>query len=167
MVDECGTTTTMTRLYGRAPAGVRVEDTVPQEHWKIKTLAGATRLDGVTAALAYDGPTDTAAFLAFTQGVLAPTLRRGDVVILDNLQPHKAAGVREAIEARGARMLFLPPYSPDYSPIEPMWSKVKQHLRSAKARTDEALIDAMADGLRSVTAVDMQGYFEHCGYVIH
>lgn len=167
MVDECATTTAMTRLYGRAPAGARVEDTVPQEHWKIKTLAGATRLDGVTAALAYDGPTDAAAFLTFTQDTLVPTLKRGDVVILDNLQPHKAGGVREAIEGCGARVLFLPPYSPDYSPIEPMWSKVKQHLRSAKARTDEALIDAMATGLRSVTAADMRGYFEKCGYMIH
>lgn len=142
-------------------------DAVPLGHWMIKTLAGATRLDGVAAAPAYDGPTDAAAFLAFTQDVLVPTPRRGDVVITDNLKPHKAAGVREAIEARGARSLFLPPYSPDYSPIEPMWSKVKRHLRSAKARTSGALIDAMAEGLRPVTATDMRGYFDHCGYLVH
>jgi transposase len=141
----------MTRLHGRAPAGRRVEDAAPQEHWKIKTLAGAVRLDGVAAALAYDGPTDAAAFLAFTQCALGPSLRPGEVVILDNLQPHKAAGVREAIERHGARVMYLPPYSPDYSPIEPMWSKVKEHLRSAKARTDDELIDAIADALRSVT----------------
>ena len=152
----------MTRLYARAPAGQRVKDAVPHEHWKIKTLAGAVRLGGGNAALAYNGPTDAAAFLAFTQGVLAPTLRRGDVVIMDNLSPHKAAGVREAIEERGARLLYLPPYSPDFSPIEPMWSKVKQHLRSAKARTDGALIDAMGEALRAVTPADIRGYFEHC-----
>ena len=158
----------MTRIYGRAPPGERVVDAVPQEHWKIKTLAGAVRLgEGVTAALAFDGATDGPAFLSFAQCSLAPTLRPGDVVILDNLQPHKAAGVREAIESAGARVLFLPPYSPDLSPIEPMWSKVKQHLRSAKARTDDGLIDAMGDALRSVTPEDVCGYFEHCGYVVH
>ena len=89
------------------------------------------------------------------------------MVILDNVQPHKAAGVREAIEQRGARVMYLPPYSPDYSPIEPMWSKIKEHLRSAKARTDEELIEAIAEALRSITAADMRGYFEHCGYVVH
>jgi transposase len=167
VVDEIATTLAMTRLHGRAPAGQRVEDAAPLEHWKIKTLAGAVRLDGVATALAYDGPTDADAFLAFTRRALGPKLRPGEVVILDNLQPHKAAGVREAIEQRGARVMYLPPYSPDYSPIEPMWSKVKEHLRSAKARTDEELIEAIAEALRSITAADMRGYFEHCGYVVH
>lgn len=158
----------MTRTHGRAPPGERVHDAVPQAHWRIKTLAAAVRLGaGVTAALAYDGPTDTAAFESFAARTLAPTLRSGDVVIWDNLQPHKIAAAREAVEARGARVLFLPPYSPDYSPIEPAWSKVKQHLRSAKARTDEALIDAIGEGLRSVAPQDVRGYFEHCGYVVH
>jgi transposase len=166
-VDESGTTTAMTRLYARAPAGERVREGVPQAHWKVKTVAGAMRCDGVTAALAFDGATDAAAFLSFTRDVLCPTLRPGDVVILDNLRPHKAAGVREAVEARGAGLMYLPPYSPDYSPVEPMWSKVKQHLRSAKARTDAGLLGAIGDALRSVTAADARGFFEHCGHVVH
>jgi transposase len=168
VVDECATTTAMTRTHGRAPPGERVHDAVPLEHWRVKTLAAAVRLgEGVTAALAYDGPTDAAAFESFARQTLAPTLRPGDVVIWDNLQPHKAAAAREAVEARGARVLFLPPYSPDYSPIEPMWSKVKQSLRSAGAREDGALIEAIGSGLRAVTPQDVRGYFEHCGYVVH
>jgi transposase len=121
----------------------------------------------VTAALAYDGPTDAAAFASFARETLAPTLRRGDVVIWDNLQPHRAAAARDAVEARGARVLFLPPYSPDYSPIEPAWSKVKQFLRSASARDDRALVDAIGEALRNVTPQDVRGYFEHCGYRVH
>ena len=158
----------MTRTHGRAPPGERVHDAVPLEHWRIMTLAAAVRLgEGVTAALAYDGATDAAAFESFACQTLAPTLRRGDVVIWDNLQPHKVAAAREAVEARGARVLFLPPYSPDYSPIEPMWSKVKQSLRSAGAREDGAPIAAIGSGLRAVTPQDVRGYFEHCGYVVH
>jgi transposase len=158
----------MTRTHGRAPPGARVPDAVPQGHWRVVTLAGAVRLGaGVTAALAYDGPTDAAAFEAFARDALAPTLRPGDVVIWDNLQPHRAADARAAVEARGARVLFLPPYSPDYSPIEPVWAKVKQRLRSAKARTPEALVDAIGDALRAVTPEDVRNCFEHCGYLVH
>ena len=158
----------MTRTHGRAPPGERVHDAVPLEHWRIKTLAAAVRLgEGVTAALAYDGATDAAAFESFARDALAPTLRRGDVVIWDNLQPHKIAAAREAVEARGARVLFLPPYSPDYSPIEPMWSKVKQHLRSVGAREDGAPVRAIGDALRNVTPQDVLGYFQHCGYIVH
>ena len=168
VVDEAGTTTAMTRTHGRAPPGERVHDAVPLGPWRIKTVAAAVRLgEGVTAALAYDGATDAAAFESFARETLAPTLRRGDVVIWDNLQPHKAAAAREAVEARGARLLFLPPYSPDYSPIEPMWSKAKQFLRSVGARDDAALVDAIGDALRSVTSQDVLGYFEHCGYLVH
>jgi transposase len=168
VVDEAATTTAMTRTHGRAPPGRRVHDAVPLEHWRIKTLAAAVRLgEGVTAALAYDGPTDAAAFESFACDTLAPTLRRGDVVIWDNLQPHKVEAARAAVEGRGARVLFLPPYSPDYSPIEPMWSKVKQALRSVAAREDEALVAAIGDALRSVTPQDVRGYFKHCGYVVH
>lgn len=168
VVDESATTTAMTRTHGRAPPGERVHDAVPLEHWRIKTLAAAVRLDeGVTAALAYDGPTDAAAFESFACDTLAPTLRRGDVVIWDNLQPHKMDVARAAVEARGARVMFLPPYSPDYSPIEPMWSKVKQFLRSAGAREDKTLIEAIGTALRNVTPQDVRGYFEHCEYVVH
>jgi transposase len=168
VIDESGTTTSMTRAYGRAPPGERVHDAVPLGHWQIKTVVAAVRLDaGVTAALAYDGTTDAAAFESFACDTLAPTLRRGDVVIWDNLKAHRTDVVRAAVEACGARVLFLPPYSPDYSPIEPMWSKVKQSLRSAGAREDGALIDAIGDALRNVTPEDVRGYFEHCGYVVH
>lgn len=158
----------MTRTHGRAPPGERVHDAVPLGPRRVKTLAAAVRLgEGVTAALAYDGATDAAAFESFARDTLAPTLRRGDVVIWDNLQPHRATAAWEAVEARGARVLLLPPYSPDYSPIEPMWSKVKQSLRSAAAREDAALVTAIGDALRSVTPEDVRGYFEHCGYVVH
>lgn len=158
----------MIRTHGRAPPGERVHDAVPLKHWRIKTVAAAVRLgEGVTAALAYDGPTDAAAFESFACATLAPTLHRGDVVIWDNLQPHKMDVARAAVEARGARVMFLPPYSPDYSPIEPMWSKVKQFLRSAGAREDQTLIKAIGDALRNVTPEDVRGYFEHCGYVVH
>ena len=168
VVDESATTTAMTRTHGRAPPGERVHGAVPVEHWRVKTLAAAVRLGaGVTAALAYDGPTDAAAFESFARDALAPTLRPGDVVIWDNLQPHKIDAARAAVAARGARVLFLPPYSPDYSPIEPMWSKVKQFLRSAGAREDAALIRAIGDALRTVTPEDVRGYFEHCGYAVH
>jgi transposase len=145
-----------------------VHDAVPLAHWQVKTLAAAARLgEGVTAALAYDGATDAAAFESFACDTLAPTLRPGDVVIRDNLRPHTATAAREAVEARGARVLLLPPYSPDYSPIEPMWSKVKQHLRSVGAREDGAPVRAIGDALRNVTPQDVLGYFQHCGYIVH
>ena len=168
VIDESGTTTAMTRTHGRAPPGERVPDAVPLVHWQVMTVAAAVRLGaGVTAAMAYPGATDAAAFATYVEWSLAPTLRPGDVVILDRLQAHRAAGVREAIEAAGARLLPLPPYSPDYSPIEPAWSKVKRFLRSAKARTPDALVDAIGDGLRSVTPDDVRAFFEHCGYAVH
>lgn len=166
-VDETGATTSMTRLYGRAPRGERVHDAVPQAQWQVTSLVGAMRCDGPTAALAFEGPTDGPAFQAFLEGVLCPTLRKGDVVVMDRLAAHRGPAVRPAIEAAGARLLYLPAYSPDLSPIEPMWSKVKEHLRSAKPRTGGTLLAAMGDALRSVTAADARGYFEHCGYTVH
>ena len=113
-------------------------------------------LDGIAAAACI--------FDAYVEQFLVSELRAGDVVIMDNLRPHKVAAVREAIEACGAKVMYLPPYSPDLSPIEPMWAQVKEHLRSAKARTDQALISAIGDALRSVTPSDIEGYFRHCGY---
>lgn len=163
-VDETGTTLGMTRLRGRAPPGERVVDAVPQDHWQTTTLVGALRRDGPTAALAFDGATDGPAFESFVRHTLCPTLRRGDVVVLDRLAAHRSPVVRQLIEAAGARLLFLPSYSPDLSPIEEMWSKVKQRLRSAKARTPDALIDAMGDALTGITAADAHGYFSHVGH---
>jgi transposase len=128
-------------------------------------MIGAVRTTGPSAAAVVSGATDSDVFRTYVREVLAPELHAGDVVILDNLQPHKAAGVREMIEAAGARLLYLPPYSPDLNPIEHMWSKVKQHLRSAAARTYEALQEAVTSALASVTSDDCVGFFRHCGYV--
>ena len=163
-VDETGTTLGMTRLRGRSPPGQRVIDVAPQNHWQMTTLVGALRRDGPTAALAFDGATDGPAFESFVRQTLCPTLRHGDLVVMDRLAAHRSPAVRELIEAAGARLLYLPPYSPDLSPIEEMWSKVKQHLRSAAARTPDELIAAMGDALSAVTASDAHGYFGHVGH---
>lgn len=162
-VDETGATTAMTRLRGRAPPGERVVEAVPRGCWRMTTLVGALRRDGPTAALAFEGATDAAAFESFVRETLCPTLRKGDLVAMDRLGAHRGPAVRQLIEAAGARLLYLPPYSPDLSPIEEMWSKVKEHLRSAAPRTPDDLIDAMGDALRAVTASDARGYFGHVG----
>jgi transposase len=163
-VDETGTTLGMTRSSGRAPPGERVVGAVPQDHWQVTTLVGALRRDGPTAALAFDGAADGPAFESFVRETLCPTLRCGDLVVLDRLAAHRNPAVRQLIEEAGARLLYLPPYSPDLSPIEEMWSKVKQHLRSAEARTPESLIAAMGDALCAITAHDARGYFGHVGH---
>jgi len=163
-LDESGAKTNMMRTRGRAPRGVRVIDKVPHGHWRTTTMISAIRTAGPFAAALVSGATDGDVFLAYVEHALVPELRPGDVVILDNLQPHKATGVRERIEGVGARLLYLPPYSPDFNPIENMWSKVKQHLRSAAARTFEALQAAVWTALDRVTPSDCAGYFRHCGY---
>lgn len=166
VVDESGCTTSMTRTRGRAPRGRRVHDAVPGGHWKVTTLIGAVRVGGVAAAVSVEAATDGPLFLAFVRDALVPALRPGDVVVMDNLGAHKVKGVREAIEGAGARLLYLPPYSPDLSPIEPCWSKVKQALRSAAARTAEALGDAVQRAFRAVTQSDLANWFRHCGYSV-
>jgi transposase len=163
-IDEAGAKTNMTRTHGRAAPGVRVVDKVPHGHWKTTTMISAVRSSGPFAAAVLSGATDSQAFLAYVEHVLAPELEQGDVVILDNLSPHKASGVREKIEAAGATLLYLPPYSPDYNPIENMWSKVKSYLRSAAARTYEALQEAVTSALNKITPDDCRGFFQHCGY---
>ncbi len=162
-LDESGAKTNMTRLYGRTIGGGRVVDSAPGGHWCTTTMLSALRLDGSTAAMVIDGPTDREVFEAYVRHVLVPSLRDGDIVVLDNLAPHKTPAIVAAIEASGAEVWFLPPYSPDLNPIEKMWSKVKQFLRSAKARTEEALLDAIAAALKSVCASDAQGWFSSCG----
>ena len=166
-VDESGANTAMTRARGRAPRGERVEGSVPNGHWSTLTMIGALRLDGLAAAVTVDAATDGPIFRSFVTDALVPALRRGDVVVWDNLSPHRAAGVAEAVEAAGARLMPLPPYSPDFAPIEPMWSKVKQGLRTAEARTPEALGEAAAEAFASVTADDARGWFAECGYCVH
>jgi transposase len=156
----------MTRLFGRAARGQRVHDAVPKNHGSNVTLLGALSREGIEAVMTVDGPTDAAVFRAYVDAVLVPTLARGDVVVMDNLSAHKVKGIREAIEATGATLLYLPPYSPDWSPIEPCWSKLKTFLRAAKARTRDMLDDALARALDTVNAADARGWFAHCGYAL-
>jgi len=164
-LDETGAKTNMTRLRGRAEGGQRLVDAVPSGHWATTTLLSSVRTDGTTAAMVIEGATDTDVFLCYAQHVLVPHLRPGDIVVMDNLSPHKSPAVIAAIESCGATVWFLPPYSPDLNPIEKMWSKVKALLRKAKARTLDALIEAIGHALRSVTTSDILGWFKECGYV--
>jgi transposase len=165
-VDESGASTAMDRTYGRAPSGVRVDGPVPHGHWKVVTLTAAVRLDGVpeSACLAFGGATDSAWFEAYVEHCLVPALRPGDIVVMDNLACHKAAEVGRLIGAAGAEVRYLPAYSPDLNPIERLFSKLKEALRRAAARTVDALIEAMGDALRSVSLSDILGWFGQSGY---
>lgn len=163
-LDESGAQTNMTRTHGRAPRGVKVIDKVPHGHWHTTTMISAIRTSGPFAAAMVSGATDGDVFRSYVEYVLVPELTPGDVVILDNLRPHKVAGVKQMIESAGAMLLYLPPYSPDFNPIENMWSKVKRHLRSAAARTFDALQRAVTEALGQVTLGDCVGFFRHCGY---
>ena len=156
----------MTRTHGRCLRGQRLLEPVPHGHWKTSTLVAGLCLTGITAPYVMDGAMTGDVFLQYIKQILAPTLTAGDIVVMDNVATHKVAGIREAIEARGATLLYLPPYSPDLSPIEPMWSKVKQSLRSLAARTVDALQDAVMTALQTITASDCEGYFRHCGYTL-
>jgi transposase len=163
-IDESGAKTNLTRTRGRSERGRRLKSFAPLGHWHTTTMISAIDLVGVRASMVIDGATDTEAFCIYVEQVLAPVLRGGEIVVMDNLQPHKHPRVRAAIEAAGATLVYLPPYSPDFNPIEAMWSKVKQSLRSAAARTFEALLDAIRSALASVTAADCLGFFTGCGY---
>jgi transposase len=161
-VDETGVTTAMAPAYGRAPRGERVEDSTPAS-WESVTVIAALGLDGVRAPLALPGAVNAATFEAYVERVLVPALRPGDVVVFDNLSSHLGPAVFEAIGRAGASVLPLPPYSPDYTPIEEMFSKVKEFLRRIGARAKEHLYDAIGEGLREVTAQDILGWFRHAG----
>ena len=161
-VDEMGATTAMARPYGRAPKGERVYGSVPGQ-WQSLTLVSGMRLGQVVAPWAFAGATNTAGFHTYAEAVLAPELEEGDVVIWDNLKPHKDKGVIEVIERTGARVLPAPPWSPDLIPLEKMFSKVKGFLRSAAARASEALVEAMGQALESVCPQDILGWFKSCG----
>src|SRR3954447_1587511 len=158
-VDECGANTAMTRTHGRAPAGERVYTNTPG-HWESITLTCGMRLSGVTASLAFPGATNTDVFETYVEEVLVPELRPGDVVIWDRLQAHQSEEAIEAVEAAGAVVVPLPPWSPDYSPIEEMFSKVKGSLRSAAARTKETIYEAFGSALHDVTLGDIAGWFQ-------
>lgn len=155
----------MTRLYGRASKGRRCHDKAPDGRWESVTVLSSIRLDGETESLMFEGAVDRKMFEAYIEQVLGLTLRAGDIVIMDNLSSHKSQIAQDFVESRSANYLFLPAYSPDFNPIEKMWSKVKQILRSIKARTQEELYAAVAKALSMVTADDAQGWFESCGYV--
>lgn len=163
-VDESGVATDMARRYGRARGDRRVRGAVPAGRWERLTVLGGLTLGGLTACLAVEGATDRAVMRAFVRHALVPTLRPGQVVVLDNLSAHKDAEVRRLIEAAGCTLLFLPPYSPDLNPIEPAWSKLKALLRSAGARTVEALHAALTGVVDAITPADACGFFYHCGY---
>jgi transposase len=156
----------MTRAYGRARAGELIREATPTAHWTTFTLLGAMSLSGLVACMTIDGPTDRHVFLAYLEQVLCPKLQPGHVVVMDNLSVHKVAEVRERIEATGARLLYLPPYSPDLNPIEPCWSKAKNLLRALKARTFEALDKAATEAVNCILPSDALGWFQHCGYGI-
>jgi transposase len=163
-VDESGANTKMTRLRGRARGGERLRARIPHGRYQTSTLISGIRLDGPCAPWLFEGPMDGEMFLAWVRQGFAPALRPGDVVIMDNLATHKIRGVREVIEAGDAQLLYLPPYSPDFNPIEPMWSKIKQILRSHAPRTDEQLLLATKSAFQSISAADCKGLFFSAQY---
>jgi transposase len=164
-VDECGTNIALTRLYARAPRGERAFGKVPRNWGKNLTLIAAMSAEGMGQAMSVEGATDGAAFEAYVKHFLLPTLKEGQMIIMDNLQVHKkSTKVRKLVESAGASVLFLPPYSPDFSPIEEAFSKIKAILRSIEARTQQTLLEAIGQALDVVSQRDALGWFAHCGY---
>ena len=164
-VDECGSHIALTPTYARAPKGERAKGSVPRNRGKNTTLIASLSLEGMGAALILEGSTNGAAFEISVEQLLAPSLQVGQIVVMDNLRAHQGERVRQAIEAKGCQVLFLPGYSPDLTPIEETFSKLKNSLRRAGARTREALEEAICQALLTVTAQDARGWFSHCGYV--
>ena len=164
IVDETGSRINMTPLYGYAPRGKRAIGTVPRNYGANLTLIASLSVQGMGEAMLLDDSADAAAFEAYVEQILAPSLRPGQIVILDNLSIHLGPRVKEAIEARGCQLLFLPAYSPDFSPIEGAFSKLKAILRRVGARTRETLQEAIIQALPSITPADALGWFRHCGY---
>jgi len=163
-LDESGVTTEMTRRYGRGARGERVKEGTPAGHWRTLTILGAIRASGWVATMTIEAATDGDVFLSYLAQVLCPQLRPGEIVVMDNLSAHKVDGVRALIEGAGAELWYLPPYSPDFNPIEKCWSQVKQLLRAAKARSLDALEHAVADALATVTAENTKACYRYCGY---
>jgi len=166
-LDESGTNTGMTRLYGRAPSDDRVVDYTPDVRFERTSILSSVRTNGDMVPMVYEGALNGDLFKAYIVQFLVPTLREGDIVIMDNLTSHKVAGVVDPIIAAGAKVVYLPPYSPDFNPIEMMWSKVKAYLRKVKARTKDLLEKAIAEVLELVSSTDILGWFAKCGYSIH
>lgn len=165
VIDESSTHLDMTSAYARAPKGQRAYDTVLRNYGTNVSLIAALRLSGMDAPFVVEGSVNTPVFETYVEHILAPTLQVGDIVIMDNLRPHHADSVRLAIQARGAYILFLPAYSPDLSPIEKAFSKLKAALRRAKALTFDALLDAIAQAIQTISSTDAVGYFSSCGFL--
>lgn len=163
-IDETWTSTNMARRYGRAPKGERLRAGIPHGHWKTTTFVAGLRRSGVVAPMVLDGPINGVAFQAYVDQVLVPELRKGDIVVMDNLGSHKGDGVRDAIEAAGAKLLYLPPYSPDFNPIEKAFSKLKAYLRKAAERTIEGLWNRIGALLPAFTPQECANYFQAAGY---
>jgi transposase len=157
----------MTRRYGRALPGKRVHDALPKNFGRNVSILGSLGWHGMEAIMTVDGAVDAAVFRAYVAQVLVPTLRPGDVVVMDNLSVHKVAGIEAQIAAAGAQLIFLPPYSPDWSPIEPCWSKIKTLLRGMRARTRDALDQALTKVIGKISNRNARGWFRHCGYSLH
>lgn len=165
-IDESSAKTNMTRMYGRSFGGVRVRDVVPHGHWNTTTMVAAVGATGPRAPFVFEGAMDTEMFRAYVEHVLVPELTAGDIVVMDNLSCHKDTYARNLIEQAGAYLWYLPAYSPDLNPIEKMWSKIKAFLRMTAARTQDALHQAIADALETVTPSNIKGWFQSCGYNI-
>ncbi len=163
-VDECGTHTSLGPLYGYAPRGERLQLSVPRGRGKNTTLLSSMSVKGMGASLAVEGATTARVFETYVEKVLAPSLREGQIVVMDNLGAHRPKRIRELIEQQGCELLYLPAYSPDYNPIEEAFAKIKNLLRKVAARSKEALLEAMGAALSAVTAADVRGFFEHAGY---
>jgi transposase len=163
-VDEMGTNTSLSPLYGWAKKGERAYCSVPRNRGPNTTLLSSMSMEGMGNSLAVEGATNREVFETYVEQILAPTLRKGQVVVMDNLTAHKGDRVKELIEERGCKLIYLPPYSPDFNPIEEAFSKIKGLVRKAEARSRQALVDAIGSGISMVTAEDARGFFEHCGY---
>jgi transposase len=163
-VDEMGTNTSLSPVYAWAKKGQRAYWSVPRNRGANTTVLSSMSSRGMGPSLTVEGATDTAVFEAYVEQVLAPTLHRGQVVVMDNLSAHKGERIRELIEERGCELIYLPSYSPDLNPIEEVFSKIKGLVREAEARTREALVEAIGSALSAVTTEDIRGFFEHCGY---
>ena len=163
-IDETGTSTNMARQRGRAPRGERLIGKIPHGHWKTTTFVAGLRSTAHTAPCVLDGPMNGNAFLAYVEQILAPSLKPGDIVVLDNLSAHKVPGVRQAIETTGARLLYLPPYSPDFNPIEQLFAKLKAFLRKAAERSIDGLWSHIASLLSAFTPEECTNYFRNAGY---
>ena len=165
-IDEFGVHLGLTRLFGRAAPGKRVVEGTPGYSGAHYTVVAALSLQGIEAPWVFEGATSGNAFETYVEQVLAPTLTAGDLVLIDNLSAHKGDSISKLIEGCGATLQFLPPYSPDWNPIELCWSKVKTALRRAKARTFDALVDALCEALRAINPADVLAWFAHCGYAL-